>query len=354
MNVTSLPVIKKLILLFLVIAGLYYARIFLMPLAVAGLLAALFLPFCMWLEKKKANRVTAALLCVLTLLLAISGVVALIGLQVNELSQDFGLIKQRATEAITRLQEFIYSNLGISIERQQKMMEQQKSDFGNTLSSFTRAMVSVLTGFILMLVYIVLLLYYRTHLKEFVLKLAPAPQKKEVGTIISNATEVSHQYLLGLTKMIACLWIMYGIGFSLVGVKNPFFFAVLCGILEIVPFIGNITGTTVTVLVSTIQGASMGMLAGIIITYGIVQFIQGWVLEPLIVGPQVRINAFATIVSLVIGNLIWGIPGIILAIPLTGMLKIACDHIEPLKPYGFLIGQTRTRKSSWFKRKLNG
>ena len=70
-----------------------------------------------------------------------------------------------------------------------------------------------------------------------------------------------------------------------------------------------------------------------------IQFIQGWVLEPLILGPQVKINPLFTIIALVVGELVWGISGIFLAIPLTAMIKIVCDHIEPLKPYGFLIGE---------------
>jgi predicted PurR-regulated permease PerM len=76
-----------------------------------------------------------------------------------------------------------------------------------------------------------------------------------------------------------------------------------------------------------------------------VQFIQGWILEPLILGPQVKINSLFTIIALVLGELLWGIPGIILAIPLTAMLKIVCDHIESLKPYGFLIGEIETTKN---------
>ncbi|HLC83420.1 MAG TPA: AI-2E family transporter, partial [Bacteroidia bacterium] len=77
--------------------------------------------------------------------------------------------------------------------------------------------------------------------------------------------------------------------------------------------------------------------------YGMVQFIQGWVLEPLIVGSEVKINPLFTIIALVIGGLIWGIPGIFLAIPLIAMLKIVFDHIEPLKPYGFLIGEIQSK-----------
>lgn len=115
--------------------------------------------------------------------------------------------------------------------------------------------------------------------------------------------------------------------------------------LEIVPFVGNITGTSLTVLVTGLHGASLSLLGGIVLTYAIVQFIQGWILEPLILGPQVKINPLFTIIALVLGELLWGISGIILAIPITAILKIVCDHIEPLKPYGFLIGELESEKT---------
>ena len=90
-----------------------------------------------------------------------------------------------------------------------------------------------------------------------------------------------------------------------------------------------------------LHGASPFMLGGIVVTYGVVQFIQGWFIEPFILGPQVKINPLFTIIALVLGQLIWGIPGIILAIPLTAIVKIMCDHVELLKPYGFLIGEIK-------------
>ena len=163
--------------------------------------------------------------------------------------------------------------------------------------------------------------------------------------LIYQATSISQHYLFGLSKMIVCLWIMYGIGFSILGVPNAIFFAILCGLLEIVPFIGNLTGTTLTILVAYVNGANLPMLGGIVIVYGVVQFIQGWVLEPLILGAQVKINPLFTIIALVLGELVWGIPGIILAIPLTAIFKIICDHIEALKPYGFLIGEIENKKT---------
>jgi predicted PurR-regulated permease PerM len=178
--------------------------------------------------------------------------------------------------------------------------------------------------------------------------MTPSSKREEMQFVIYNATQVSQQYLLGLSKMIFLLWIMYGIGFASIGVENALFFAILCGLLEIVPYVGNITGTLLTVLVSAIHGASPTLLFGIVLVYSIVQLIQGWLLEPLILGPQVKINPLFTILVLVIGQLLWGIPGIILAIPLTAIFKIICDHIEAMKPYGFLIGEIEcsTKKNS--------
>ena len=101
--------------------------------------------------------------------------------------------------------------------------------------------------------------------------------------------------------MIVLLWVMYGVGFSLVGVKNAVFFGVICGLMEIVPFIGNITGTAITVISSMSQGADTNMVIGIIVTYGIIQFLQTYIVEPLVVGAEVKINPLFIIIGIVIG-----------------------------------------------------
>jgi predicted PurR-regulated permease PerM len=131
---------------------------------------------------------------------------------------------------------------------------------------------------------------------------------------------------------------MYGIGFTIVGVQNALFFAILCGTLEIIPFVGNVTGTSLTVLMALAQGGGSSMVIGVLVTYGLVQFIQSYMLQPLVVGKDVDINPFFSILVLVLGEAVWGIGGMVLAIPLLGMTKIIFDHIEPLKPYGYLIG----------------
>lgn len=338
MTTSNSSFIKKLILLFLVFAGLYYAQDFLIPLSIGGILATLFLPFCNWMERKRVPRWLAAFTCLLIVILAIGSLAALVSWQIAELTNDIVLLKQKAFEVTDHVQVYLLNHLGISVERQSQILSDGQPSFSRMMEMMTSSLTFFLTNLILVLVYVFFLLYYRSHVKKFFLKISTLSHRNEMQQMLDSSAHVSQQYLLGLSKMIVCLWIMYGIGFSIIGVRSALFFAVLCGVLEIIPFIGNITGTLLTVVVTALHEASLPMLSAIVITYGIVQFIQGWFLEPLIVGPQVKINPLFTIVALVIGELVWGVPGIILAIPLTAIFKIVCDHIDPLKPYGFLIG----------------
>lgn len=344
MKISASSGLKKLLLLFLFIAGLYFAREFLIPLSVGAVVATLFLPLCRWMEHKKTPRGLAVIFCLLILLLLLSGIGIILSHQISTLSNDFSILRERSIELINEVQKYIFAHSGISIEKQNQELIKQQPAIALFLKEIAISLPSLLTNLILTLVYILFLLYYRSHIKQFILKFSSDSQRSEMEKVIDSVGHVSQQYLLGLSKMIVCLWVMYGVGFSLLGVKNALFFAFLCGLLEIVPFIGNLTGTTITVLVAGVHGGSFLMLAGIIGTYAVIQFIQGWVLEPLIVGSEVKINPLFTIIALVIGGLLWGLPGIFLAIPLMAMLKIVCDHIEPLKPYGFLIGAIESKK----------
>lgn len=354
MPVSLDSLLKNLLLLFLAVAGLYYAQGFLIPLTLGALLATLFLPLCRWLESKKVPRIAAALICLLLLLSFITAMGFVLSWQIARLTDDITLVKAKVIETAHFLEQYSHHTLGISNSEQSQILSHLQVTFARYAEALPGYMTHLFTGFVLTMVYIVLLLYYRTHLKHFLFRLSSGMERQEMETLITRATSVSQRYLTGLSKMIFCLWIMYGIGFSIFGVENAVFFAILCGLLEIVPFIGNFTGTTITVLVAAANGVGFPVLAGIVFTYGMVQFIQGWILEPLILGPHVKINPLATIIALVIGEILWGIPGIVLAIPMTAVLKIVCDQIPSLQPYGFLIGTIEDNKYSPLIGKIKG
>ena len=346
------------IIFFAFFAGLYFAKPFLVPLAIAGILSLLFLPISTKLESKGFSRGLSVATCLLLFIAFIAGVIALISWQISDLASDFTGMEQKVTKTINKLKETLSTTFGISAEKQQEMMKKQQQSGGGGMSSIVTAIISsfmsILVDTVLVWVYIFLLMFYRRHLKLFILKLVPQEDKPKTTKIIYGSANVAHKYLTGLALMIVLLWIMYGIGFTIAGVKNAFFFAILCGLLEIIPFIGNLAGTALTLLMAITQGGGSNIIIGILITYALVQFIQSYIIEPLVVGAEVNINPLFTILAIVLGETIWGVPGMILAIPMLGIFKIICDNVDSLKPYGFLIGEEKKKKNSGFIDNVKG
>ncbi len=343
MQLSLKRLVTILLFLFLVSAGLYYSRTILIPFTLAAILAMLLLPLSRRIEAKGVRRPVSALLCLLVLLSTVAGLISLLIWQIADLAENFEQMQQKLTALFDQLRLFLTDRLGISNEEQKKILQGRPAAGGAGVSNFVAALAAAVVDVILVLVYVFIFIYFRDHLKKFILKLVPRERNAQTQKIIEDSSRVAYKYLSGLGMMIVMLWILYGIGFSLVGIKNALLFAVLCGILEIVPFIGNLTGTAITVLMAVTQGGGGGMVLGVILTYFAVQFVQSYILEPLVVGAEVNINPLFTILALVVGETLWGVPGLILAIPLLGIVKIVCDNIDELKPYGYLIGQEKKK-----------
>lgn len=341
-----------------VVVILVYAKPFLIPLTFGALLSMLLLPVTKWLQAKGVHQVLAIILSILALVAFFALVIYFISWQVSDIASNATRIEQQLNTKYQQAQQFIAEQLGISPQEQQQMIQKQQQSssgqMGSLITGFLAGLGSLLTNTLLVLVYIFLFIYFRHRLKGFIVRLVKPGEQDNALDIVSNAQKVAQKYLGGLAMMIVLLWVMYGIGFTIVGVKNALFFAVLCGLLEIVPFVGNLTGTALTLTMSLVQGGGMNLVIGILVTYALVQFIQTYLIEPLVVGAEVSINPLFTIVGLVAGELLWGIPGMVLAIPLMGIAKIVFDHVEPLKPYGYLIGEDKHKEGSGAKNKLKG
>lgn len=345
------------ILLIIALTGviLKFGKPLLVPLTFASLLAMLLLPICLWLERKGVHKAIATILSILVLVSFFAAVMTFIGWQAADLAKNASKIEQQAKQKYQQVQEFISEKLGVSEEKQQELIKRQQSSSKGQLTSIVAGIATGIGSFLattlLVLVYIFLLIYFRGHLKRFVIRLVPDDQEENARNVIEQSTKVTQKYLTGLSLMIVALWVMYGIGFSIAGVKNAIFFAILCGLLEIVPFVGNLIGNGITIIMALAQGGGMNVVLGILITYAIVQFIQSYLIEPLVVGSEVNINPLFTIVGLIAGEFLWGIAGMVLAIPILGVAKIVCDHVEPLKPYGQLIGEDK-KEGKGFKKKM--
>jgi predicted PurR-regulated permease PerM len=309
----------------------------------------LFLPLSVRLEKK-LPKIVAVLIAMLVLLCAIGLMVFILTRQASNISDNAVQIERNISQKFQEVHQFVTNSLGISKEKSEAIFHRQQESSSGKISGILSGLFftigGVLTDFLIIIIYVFLFLYFHDHFKKFVLQLVPQGNRKNAQTIMHDVRKVAQKYLTGLALMIACLWVMYGIGFSIAGVKNALFYAILCGLLEIVPFVGNLTGVTITLIMSLAQGGNTGLLIAILVTYGLVQFIQSYLLEPLIVGREISIHPVFTIVGIVGGELLWGISGMILALPLLGIIKIICDHVELLKPYGYLIGHEKKKKAS--------
>jgi predicted PurR-regulated permease PerM len=348
---------KTVALLLILVLGviiLKFGKPFLVPLAFAAILSMLLLPICNWLQKKGVNKAVATILSILVLVGVFAGILAFLSWQVSDLAEDTSKLEKQVTEKYQQAQQFISEKLGVPPEKQEQILkEQQKSGGGKSgpVAGLIGGLGGMLTNGLLVLVYIFLLLYFREHLERFIIRIVPDKEEGRTKKVIHNIQQIAQKYLSGLSQMIIGLWIMYGIGFTIVGVKHAIFFAVLCGLLEIVPFVGNIVGTLLTILMAVSQGGDTNMIIGILVTYATVQFIQSYILEPLVVGAEVNINPLFTILGLIGGELIWGLPGMVLAIPLMGMAKIIFDNVDALKPFGELIGENK-KEPNKLKKKI--
>ncbi len=343
------------LLLFVLVTGiLYFTKLLFMPLAMAAVLALVFMPCCVWLESKGMKKIFASIICGLIFILIMAGIVALLIWHVKSIAGNLSDLRQDLSAMVDRLQQYLHEKLGLAAAKPTELLiSPQPGSGGNvakTVTGIMSVMVNIVINLILIVVYMIMMLCQRHHFKEFMLQLVPGDTQSQTKMILIRSVRVVQHYLFGLGIVIVCLWVMYSIGFSIVGIRNAVFFAILCGLLEIVPFVGNLTGSTLTSLAALAQGGGWGMVLGVLATYALIQFIQFYIISPLVMRAQLNINPLFTIFILIAGELIWGITGMILAIPFLGIAKVLFDNIKPLQPLGYLIGRekTTTGQATWF------
>ena len=338
------PLVKTnliLLLFFLVIGGLYIGRTFLIPLAFAAIFAMLLTPLCSKLEGMGLNRALATLLCILLLLVFFFGLGTLLSAQIASFSEDLPKIEKQVTQKFSDMQRYIQENFGLS-PREQKKAVQGDSSTAEGVSSvvlgFLGSFTGIMTNSLITLVYLYMLLFYRDRFSTFVLKVVSDENKDRARRVISDSSQVAQQYLVGRGMLIIILAVMYSVGLSIVGIDNAILISLLAALVSIIPYIGNIIGVAFPLIMALVQGGDLWLFAGVLIVFSIAQFVESYILEPYIVGAEVDVHPFFTIVVIIAGEMVWGISGMILAIPLFGILKIVLDNIEHLRPYGYLIG----------------
>lgn len=352
--------IKVLAFLFLSIAALYVGQVFLKPICFAMLLAMLLLPMTKALEQKNVNTFIASFFSVLLVMVILGSVGFLLWWQASELAQNTVHIERTFDEWMRQAQRFVYQTFGLDYQDQKEMLNEQQSALASYIPNIMEAIISLSAKTVLVLVYTYMFLTHRKKISWFLLRISKTRDEEKTKSIIESANQLSISYLGGLLKLIVAMTALFSGGYWIIGIENPLFFGSVCGVMEMIPFIGNLLGSLFTTIGAIAQSGNTEVIPLIFVVYVVVQFFQSYILEPLILGSQVNVNPLFSILALIVGELVWGLSGMVLAIPLLGILKIYFDHYDHLKPYGQLIGSDKSSEDSrfekvknWFKRKTD-
>src|SRR5579872_4555003 len=206
---------------------LYFGRPVFMPLALAGLLALVFMRPSRWLERRGAPRLVTALLSGLVFLAIVAGVILLVNWYVHRFSQNLPDLGQKIEGVIAKARQFLKDQWGLGLPRKatgQSLLD--VGDAGKMTTSVVGTVIGVLIHFILTVVYMIMLLTMRAHLREFLLKLFRPENTEPMLRVMNRSVKVVQEYMYGMAVIIGFLWIMYGIAFSLIGIRYALFFAI--------------------------------------------------------------------------------------------------------------------------------
>jgi predicted PurR-regulated permease PerM len=231
-------------------------------------------------------------------------------------------------------QQMTYVNTATS-----KLLETGSSVIGDVLVSFS----SLLLFLVFTLIDTFFLLYYRRMIIRFLVAVFREENAVLVYDIIAEIQSRIRQYILGLLLEMLIVASASCLALWILGVEYAILLGLLIGLFNLIPYIGIACALVLSTLV-TFASAGTAKLLLVICTILGIHLVDANVLLPVIVGSKVRINALITILAVIVGENVWGITGTFLAIPVIAITKIVFDRIEPLKPWGMLLGDERDEK----------
>lgn len=343
----KVPFIIRLACVLVSIIALVYISVIgksiLVPLVMGFLVAMLLLPLSNFMERRlKFSRILSSLISPILFTLAVLGVFYFIGTQMAQFKEDLPEFKAQMEQLFHEAQVFVYDRFGVSEEEQiqyiSKNAEEVLKKGSGVLGTAVTSITSMLAAATFVFLSIFFFLLYRSHLVKFIIWCFPPDDQTKVKEVLSEIQSIVKQYILGLLIQVVAVSTLMFIAYSIIGIKYAILFAVLCGILNLIPYVGIFTATVLASVVTLATGEPIQAL-WVIIAVIAVNSIDGNIITPKIIGSKVSLNSFVVLFGIVIAESIWGIAGMFLAIPILAIFKIIFDNVDGLRPYGFVLGE---------------
>lgn len=325
---------------------LYIARTIIVPIVFSVIIAIVLHPLVNFFVQIKINRLIAIIITMIFTFLILAGFCFLLISQASRLSESLPTLVDKFTLLIDNNIRDASRYFEINPERIHEWITKAKIEIINSSSAAIGQTLKIigngLVVIFLLPVYIFLLLYYHPLLIDFIHKVFIKSDQNQLNKIISQIKTVIQRYLVGLIIEMIIVATLEIAALFILGIEYAIIIGVVGALLNMIPYIGGLVAVAIPMIVALVTKSSPVYALYVLIAYYIIQLIDNNYIVPKIVASKVKINALFSIIVVIAGNALWGIPGMFISIPLLAIVKVICDNIEPLKPWGFLLGDTMT------------
>jgi putative heme transporter len=331
-----------LILIFLIVSGLVLTKDFLMPVVLSIVVALLIYPLAIRFQNWGMNWLFASFFSLCLILLVLAGILTFIYFQIRNIYFEIPEIELSVKDSINQVIYSINQKYHLGIKYSDISIEGIITSItGSGYGMINQTLSSIgdfFTFFLIIPIYIFLIILNKDIYKTFLYQIVSVEKKENLDKIISDIKITSANYIIGLITVIIIVGVLNTIGLMIIGIEHAFFWGFLASALTIIPYIGIFIGSLLPALYAFLVQDSLSDAIYVIILYNIVQFLEANFITPNIVGSKISINALTSILVLVAGGMIWGISGMVLAMPITAIIKAVFNNIPTMKPVALLMG----------------
>ena len=328
--------------------SLYFARDFLLPVILAFVLSFLLSPAVRWMARLRIPQMIGAGIIIVGLLgVSAYGIYRLSGPAQEWLQKaptSFNAVRRKLQSLLEPVQKAQQTTAQIekmavlgNKEKNVTTVEIKKPSLGEFFFTGTQNFL-IAAGVTIVLLYF-LLASGDLFLLKLVKVLPTLEDKKHAVEICREVERNISVYLWTITLVNSGLGLALAIAMHFLGMPNPALWGAMAALFNYVPYLGAATGIISLGLASALTFNDPMKIFLPPATYFLLSVVEGNFIMPLALGRSLALNPVIIFIWLIFWGWVWGVPGAVLAVPLLAILKIICDHLQPLSALGEFLGK---------------
>jgi predicted PurR-regulated permease PerM len=319
-------------------------QVVIVPLIFSLIFSVMIYPLAKLLQRWKLSKGLAALFSVVIASVAIGSIIYFLWAQISQLSEQMPQLADKLDTLYKEFQTHLYHKYGIAKSDQTYQIKNQLNHLANDnggkiLGWAFKEIANFITDVTLIPLFVFFLLYFRDFFLEFFCKAFSTADNEVINTILTRMCEVIQSWLVGLVAVMIIVGTLNTIGLVSLGIQYAALFGFLAALLLLIPYVGIIIGSLLPALMALATKDSYWYAIGAMAVFLFVQILEGNLITPYVIGSKISINPLVAILSLILFGNLWGISGLILALPITAMCKVIFDAVPEMKPFGFVLGE---------------